>query len=111
MVEFSSSLLFGTGIQEFENIVDVERMRRERNERLRETMKKHDMAVCLLTRGDNVRYAAGTAPAPLPPQLNYCLFSVEQDTVAWDFPGGFSRLLRPGTTLDLTPQGFSPAIN
>ncbi len=97
MPKLASSLLFGGGLQEFEPIVDVVRMRKERAERLRTIMKKHDLAVVLLTKGDNVRYAAGTSPAPLPPGLSYCLFSVEGDTYAWDFPGDFQQ------ALDLVP--------
>ncbi len=55
MVNLSSSLMFGNGIQEYEGLIDIDRMRRERADKMRTAMKKHDVAACLVTRGDNVR--------------------------------------------------------
>lgn len=93
MPKLASSLLFGRGIQELDGDINIERMRKERAERLRATMRKHNMASVLLTGGSNVRYAAGTSPAPLPPGLTYCLFSAERDIYAWDFPGDYQQCL------------------
>lgn len=92
MVEYATGLLFGTGMVDWQERIDVHRMRRARSDRLRNVMRKYDIPACLLTRADNVRYATGSAFG-LGGQHNYCLFLAEGDPIIWDLPGQYHQML------------------
>jgi Xaa-Pro aminopeptidase len=87
MVKLMSPLRFGTKGVEYQERINAFRMREQRANRLRQIMKKHDVAACLLAREDNIRYATGTSGAAFMPQLRYCLFFVEHDPVIWEHAG------------------------
>lgn len=91
MVRFASSLSYGTKVTDYQERINVARMREERANKLREVMKKHGVAACLLGRADNVRYATGIVVDPFMPQLGYCLFSVEHEPVIWQHAGLLER--------------------
>ena len=59
MLKFSSRLSYGPGIAEWQERINTARMRDERAGKLREVMKKNGVAVLLLQREDNIRYATG----------------------------------------------------
>jgi Xaa-Pro aminopeptidase len=92
MVKQASSLTFGQGIQDYQERINVSRMREERAHKLRGVMKKHGVAACLLEREDNIRYATGLPGDAFMPGLRYCLFSVEHETVIWEHAGRYERL-------------------
>lgn len=87
MVRLASSLSFGAGIVDWQERINVARMREERANKLREVMKQHGVAVCLLQREDNIRYATGLPGDAFMPGLRYCLFSVEHEPVIWEHAG------------------------
>jgi len=91
MVSLSSSLSFGTGIADWHERINVARLREERANKLREVMRKHGVAACLLEREDNIRYVTGLPGDPFMPGLRYCLFSVEHEPVIWEHAGRYER--------------------
>jgi Xaa-Pro aminopeptidase len=84
MPKIASSLSFGIGAIDWQDRIDMTRMVKERAERLRLTMRKHNVAACLISRSDNIRYAVGVPGPDFVPQLRYCLFSVEHDPILWE---------------------------
>ena len=70
-MQFASSLTFGQGYVDWQERIDVSRMRTERANRLRSILRKHGIAACVLSRGDNVRYATGFLGSTFTPQLYY----------------------------------------
>jgi Xaa-Pro aminopeptidase len=87
MVTFASSLSFGPGMVDWQERINVSRMREERAHRLRAVMKRHRVAACLLEREDNIRYATGLPGDAFMPGLRYCLFFVEHEPVIWEHAG------------------------
>jgi Xaa-Pro aminopeptidase len=59
MVKLSTSLTFGPGYVDWQERIDVARMRKERAEKLQKALRKNNIPSCVLSRGDNVRYATG----------------------------------------------------
>ncbi len=92
MPKLASSPLFGIGVFDSHERINLERMRRERAEKLRQTMRKYGIPACLLARGDNVRYATGIRGAIYAPMLSYCLFFAEDDPVIWEHPGRYHQI-------------------
>jgi Xaa-Pro aminopeptidase len=91
MVKQASSLTFGTGIVDWQERINVPRMREERANKLRAVMRKHGVAACLLEREDNIRYATGLPGDAFQPGLRYCLFSAEHEPVIWEHAGRHER--------------------
>lgn len=91
MPKLASSLLFGTGYVDWQERINVSRLREERAERLRQTMKKHGVAALLITQGEDMRYATGLRVPVFTGQLNYCLFSAEHETVHWIHAGYYEQ--------------------
>lgn len=87
MARYASRLSYGTGIVDWQERVDPVRLRKERADKLREVMKRNDVAVLLLQREDNIRYATGLAGDAFQPGLRYCLFFVDHETVIWEHAG------------------------
>jgi len=92
MVKLASSLSFGTGYVEWQERINMERLRNERAARLRQTMKGHGMAACLLSGADNIRYATGMTGPAFMPQLYYCLFFAEHDPIIWLHAGHYHHM-------------------
>jgi Xaa-Pro aminopeptidase len=91
MIKIASGLSFGIGIVDWQERINVSRMREDRANKLREVMRKHDVAACLLEREDNIRYATGLPGDAFMPGLRYCLFSVEHAPVIWEHAGRHER--------------------
>lgn len=87
MPNYASSLMYGIGTQELAGDLNMARMRKERNERLRKIMRKHGCVAMLVGGGDNIRYTVSTTAQALPSDLSYALFPLEGDPHVWDFPG------------------------
>jgi Xaa-Pro aminopeptidase len=93
MVKYASSLMYGPGMAEWQDRIDVARMRKERADRLRGAMKRHGVAVALMARAENVRYAVGNFYPPLAGQFGYCMFFVEHAPILWDWNGQYSNMV------------------
>jgi Xaa-Pro aminopeptidase len=87
MARYASRLSYGTSAVDWQERVDPNRMRKERAERLRRVMREHNVAVLLLQREDNLRYATGLPGDAFQPGLRYCLFFLDHETVIWEHAG------------------------
>ena len=74
MPKYASNLMYGIGTQELTGDLDMNRMRKERNERLRKIMRKYGCVAMLVGGGDNIRYTVSTTAQALPSDLSYALF-------------------------------------
>jgi Xaa-Pro aminopeptidase len=93
MVKLSTGLLFGTAMADYQERINVTRMREERATRLRKTMKKYGLAACLLTRVEDQRYATGIVSGyDVQPQADYTLFFAEGDPVVYQHAGAYQQL-------------------
>lgn len=92
MPKMSIPLLFGRGMNEGTERINLERMRRERAEKLREVMKRDGVSAFLLTREDNLRYATGIPGIAYMPMMAYSLFFAEDpDSIFWEHPGAWAQ--------------------
>lgn len=87
MVNYASPLSFGSGMTDWQERIHVARMRKERADKLRKAMEKHGVAVLLLQREDNIRYATGLPGDAFQPGLRYCLFFLDHEPVIWEHAG------------------------
>jgi Xaa-Pro aminopeptidase len=92
MIKLSSKLTFGTEAVDWQERINMSRMREERAQRARQVMRKHGMAVMLVTGGPNCRYLTGVRDAQNRPMLGYVLFFVEHDPVVWAHAGWYHQL-------------------
>ncbi len=92
MVRMSSKLTFGTEAVDWQERINMSRMREERAGRARQVMRKHGVAVMLVTGGPNCRYLTGVRDAVHRPQLGYVLFFVEHDPVVFAHAGWYHQL-------------------
>jgi Xaa-Pro aminopeptidase len=85
-------LLFGTEMNESTERINLERMRRERADKLRDSMRKNGVASFLATRDDNLRYATGTPGVAYMPMMAYALiFAEAPDLIFWEHPGAWEQ--------------------
>ena len=89
MVRMAPKITFGTGIADWQERINVERMRRERQEKAREVMKKHGVAAILAAGAPNTRYLTGLRGEEFLPQLWYVLFFAEHDPVVFLHAGWY----------------------
>lgn len=87
MVQFASKLAFGHQTADWQERINVARMREERAERARQVMRKHGISALLATRAENVRYLSSLRGPDFLPQLYYVLFFAEGDAVFFAGPG------------------------
>ena len=92
MVKLAEAVTFGQGYVDWQERIDVARMRKERAERLARRLKQDGIPSCLLSRADNVRYATGYDGPGFQGQLYYCLFYVEHDPVIYDHAGHYHQM-------------------
>jgi len=78
-------LAFGVGAADWQDRINVERMRRERLAKAQAAMKRHGVAACLLSRPDNIRYVTAVRGAPeFVPGLRYALAFSEHDPIMYE---------------------------
>jgi Xaa-Pro aminopeptidase len=72
------------------NLLDVDRMRRDRMARTKQYLKKHGIAAALLMRPENIRYAGSTYMMNFIDRIHYTLAFVEHDPIRYctDGPEG-----------------------
>ena len=92
MVKMSSKLTFGTDATDWQERINVSRMREERAEKARQAMRKNGVAALLATQAHNVRYLTGLRGAEFMPQLYYVLFFAEGESVAFVHAGWLHQL-------------------
>ena len=89
MVKMAAKLTFGTAIADWQERINVERMRTARAEKARQVLKKHGVAAIVAARPDNTRYLSGLRGAEFLPQLWYVLFFAEGDPVVYQHAGWY----------------------
>ncbi|MBI2317534.1 MAG: aminopeptidase P family protein [Betaproteobacteria bacterium] len=89
MVTMASKLSFGTGIADWQERINVERMRAERADKMRRVLKKHGVAAIVAARPDNTRYLSGLRGSEFVSQLWYVLFFAEDDPVVFQHAGWY----------------------
>lgn len=87
MVTMASKLTFGTGIADWQERINTERMRTERADKMRAVLKKHGVAAIVAARPENTRYLSGLRGPEFLPQLWYVLFYAEHDQVVFQHAG------------------------
>ena len=92
MVKMASKLTFGTATADWQERINVSRMREMRAERARQVMKKHGIPAILAARPDNTRYLTGLRGPEFMPQLWYVLFFAEQDPVVFAHAGWLRQM-------------------
>lgn len=89
MVRMAPKLTFGSVIADWQERINVERMREQRAEKARQVLKKQGVAAILAARPENTRYLTGIRGAEFLPQLWYVLFFAEHDPVLFQHAGWF----------------------
>lgn len=92
MVKMSSKLTFGNSIADWQERINIQRMRDERAARARAIMKKHGVATLLASTNENMRYLVGLRGLAFAPALNYVLFFAEHDPVVFYHAGWFQQM-------------------
>ncbi len=94
MVKLAPALLFGINMVDYQERINVERMRKHRAERLQKIIKGHGLSACLLTREEDQRYATGVISAGynVQPQPDYTLFFAEGDPIVFRHAGAYQQL-------------------
>ena len=87
MVKMASKLTFGLGATDWQERINVARMRAERAERARHIMRKYGIPALLVSRADNCRYLTGLRGPEFSPQLWYVLFFAEHEPVVFHHAG------------------------
>jgi len=96
MVTMSSKIPFGATIADWQERINVERMRQQRAERARQILEKNDIPTLLVSSPADVRYLTGCTGASWEPQLYYVLFFTEHDPVVYHHAG--DHLQQPDQT-------------
>jgi Xaa-Pro aminopeptidase len=94
MVKMSDKLTFGTSIADWQERINVERMRKERAEKARQVLKKQGVASILAARPENTRYLTGIRGPEFLPQLWYVLFFAEHDPIVYQHAGWYHNYPR-----------------
>lgn len=71
----------GTMLDNTEGIINADRMRKDRQKKTQETLKKKGIAAALLLRPENIRYATSVAFVNFLDRLTYCLAFAEHDPI------------------------------
>ncbi len=78
------TLAWGPAQCDWQERINVERMRRERSARAQAAMKRHGLAACLLFRPDNIRYTTGTKGVGFAAQIRYALCFADHDPIVYE---------------------------
>jgi Xaa-Pro aminopeptidase len=87
MVRLAQALKFGTAIADWQERINVDRLRTGRAERARTVMRAHGVPAILAARPENTRYLTGLRGPEFQPQLWYVLFFAEHDPVVFHHAG------------------------
>jgi len=92
MVKMAKKLTFGTEAADWQERINVSRMREERAERVRQLMRKNGIPAMLAPSSWNCRYLTGLTGPEFLPQLWYVLFFVEEDPVVFMHAGYHTQM-------------------
>jgi Xaa-Pro aminopeptidase len=87
MVRMAERLTFGTSIADWQERIDVERLRRERADKARQVLRRHSVPALLAARPENTRYLTGLRGPEFQSQLWYVLFFAEHEPVVFHHAG------------------------
>jgi Xaa-Pro dipeptidase len=87
MVRMAEKLKFGMGIADWQERIDVHRLREERIGKMRAALRKNNVPAILAARPENTRYLTGLKGPEFQPQLWYVLFFAEHDPVVFHHAG------------------------
>ena len=87
-----AKLTFGSGVSDWQERINVSRMRKARADRARLVMRKHGIAALLAAGSANTRYLTGLIGPEFERQLWYVLFFVEHDPVVFSHAGWFNQM-------------------
>lgn len=91
MVKFSSKLTYGNEISDWQERLNVDRMRRERMERAQKIMRQHGIPAILEANSANIRYLTGLKGFNYP-MCRYVLFFAEHDPVMYEHSGHYHQM-------------------
>jgi len=93
MVTMASKLTFGNTVADWQERINVSRLREERAARARQIMRKHGIPMLLASGEPNVRYLTGLrAAVPYDTQVQYVLFFAEHDPVVFEHAGFYHQM-------------------
>ncbi|MGO4587459.1 M24 family metallopeptidase [Arthrobacter sp. 21a14] len=92
MPENHQKLHFGPARTELHVGVDLERMRRERADRMRALMRSKGIPALLLTGADNVRYLTGFWWGEFSLQVGYALFFADEEPIVFAPAGSLQQM-------------------
>ena len=91
MVNFASKLTFGPAVADWQQRLNVERMRQYRMERARKIMRKNGIPVLLEAGGTNIRYLTALRGFAYP-MCRFVLFFAEHDPVMYEHNGYYHMM-------------------
>jgi len=92
MIEVAPKLTFGVSGADWTEGISFSRMREERLAKARAALKKHNIAACVLTRPENIRYATAGRGLDFIDQSRYALISADHDPVLYESHGTLSGI-------------------
>ncbi|HEX5451953.1 MAG TPA: aminopeptidase P family N-terminal domain-containing protein, partial [Candidatus Limnocylindrales bacterium] len=90
MVRYAEALPYGVEAADWQERINVERLRAERAERARAAMRAAGVPAILVTRPQHTRYLTGIRGPEFQPQLWYVLFFAEGEPVVFHHAGWIS---------------------
>jgi Xaa-Pro aminopeptidase len=91
MVRLASKLTFGGAAADWQERINMERMRQYRMERARKIMRKNGIPVLLEASAANIRYLTALRGFNYP-MCRYVLFFVEHDPVMFEHDGYYHQM-------------------
>ena len=91
MIELAPKLTFGVSGADWTEGINFRRMREERLAKSRAALKKHDIAACVLTRPENIRYATGSRGLDFIDQSRYTVVSADHEPILYEPHGTLDR--------------------
>ena len=92
MVKMASTLMFGPGLTDLAEGINVPRMREERAARMSQILKQQGIPALLVTEVWNLRYLTGFFSAPVMPGASYALFFAEHDPIIFAHAGTYHQV-------------------
>src|SRR3972149_12130121 len=83
----ASKLTFGTGIADWQERINTDRLRTQRADKARQVLKNHGGGAIVAARPETPRYLSGIRGPEFLPQLWYVLFFAEGDQVVFQHAG------------------------
>ncbi len=100
---------WGQSGKDYEEGINYDRLRKERLQKARESMIKHDLGAMIAIRGENARYLTGFNGLPVPSTvLRYVVFPVTADPVIFELGADIGRLKESATWIK--DQNITPSI-